>query len=197
MRTNLFSYLLGSENRKKIVQTLLEFPQRQWTCSSLEEAAKLSHATVFRIITELNNFGLLKQYRLSRKMVIFELVPSPILERIKAVLGAEKEGFKEIAKEFVNQIRQEKLLAVILYGSVAENRTKAGSDIDLLVIVSKNNPKIQKFITDQAAIISLKYNQTLSPIIIAKKEFLKLQKRRDKFILNALAGEMLYGKTPL
>lgn len=197
MRTNLLGYLLGSENRKKIVQTLLEFPQRQWTCSSLEEAAKLSHATVFRIITELNNFGLLKQYRLSRKMVIFELVPSPILERIKAVLGAEKEGFKEIAKEFVNQIRQEKLLAVILYGSVAENRTKAGSDIDLLVIVSKNNPKIQKFITDQAAIISLKYNQTLSPIIIAKKEFLKLQKRRDKFILNALAGEMLYGKTPL
>lgn len=197
MRTNLLGYVLGSEKRKQLIKTLLDYPKRQWTCSSLEDTTKLSHATVFRIITELNNFGLLRQYRLSRKMVVFELVQSPILKQVKIIMGAEKEGFREIAQEFVNQIRQENLVGIILYGSVAENRIKSGSDIDLLVIVSKNNSKIQKFITDQAAMLSLKYNQTLSPIIIAKKEFLKLQKMRDKFILNALAGEKLYGKAPL
>lgn len=197
MRTNLLGYLLGSEKRKILIKTLLDYPKRQWTCSSLEDVAKLSHATVFRIITELNNFGLLKQYRLSKKTIIFELVHSPILEQVKTVLSAEKQGFKEIAQELVALIKPKKPQAIFLYGSVAEDRIKAGSDIDILVIVSKNTPKIQKFITDQAAIISLKYNQTLSPIIIAQKEFLKLEKKRDKFILNAIAGELLYGKTPL
>ena len=197
MRTNLLGYVLGSENRRKIVQTLLDYPQRQWTCSSLEEAAKFSHATVFSVIVELREYGLLRQFRLSRKMVVFELVPSPLLNQVKIVLGAEKQAWIEIAKELVKKIKPKKPEMVVLYGSVAENKIKQGSDLDLFILLRKPNKVLEEFIFNEAGKLSLKYNHTLSPLIMNKEEFKKLAKKEDKFISNVMRGEVLYGKNPL
>lgn len=197
MRTNLLGYVLSSENRKKIVQTLLEYPKRQWACSSLEDAAKQSHATVFRVMAELAGYGILRQFRLGKKMVIFELVPSPLLSQVKIALGAEKQALVKIAQEFVRKIKQKNPEMVVLYGSVAENRIKSGSDLDLFILLQKPNKLLEEFIFNQAGNLSLKYNYTLSPIIMDKVEFKKLAKKKDKFILNVMKGEILYGNNPL
>lgn len=197
MGTNLLGYVLGSENRKKVVYTLLDYPQRQWTCSSLEEAAKLSHATIFRVMRELRGYGLLRQFRLSRKMVVFELVPSPLLNLVKIILGAEKQAWVEIAQEFVKKVKAKKPEMVVLYGSVAENKIKQGSDLDLFILLRNPTKVLEEFIFDQAGRISLKYNHTLSPLIMGKEEFKKLARAEDKFIFNVMKGEILYGKSPL
>ncbi len=197
MRTNLLGYVLGSENRKKVAHTLLEFPQRQWTCSSLEEAAKLSHATAFRIMGELRGYGLLRQFRLSRKMVVFELVPSPLLNQVKIVLGAEKQAWVEIAQEFVKEVKAKKPEMIVLYGSVAENKIKQGSDLDLFILLRKPTKVLEEFIFDEAGKISLKYNHPLSPLIMGKEEFKRLARTEDKFISNVMKGKILYGKSPL
>ena len=93
MRTNLLGYVLGSEKRRKVFQTLLEYPKRQWICSSLEEFTKLNHAAVFRTMTGLSRFGILRQLKLSRKMVVYELVKSPLLDALKSTLNTEKNLF--------------------------------------------------------------------------------------------------------
>mgnify|MGYP001602745500 CR=1 FL=1 len=197
MRTNLLGYALGSESRRKVVQTILEYPKRQWTCSSLEEAAKINHATVFRMLAELRKYGIMRQFKLSRKMVVFELVPSPLTNQIKIAFRAEKQALVGIAKEFAAGIKAKKPLLVILYGSVAQDKIKPGSDIDLFVLLRKPDKAVEEFVYNQAGKISLKYNQTLSPVILTEKEFKRLIKKKDKFISNVMEGEVIYGKSPL
>lgn len=196
MRTDLLGYILGSEKRKKIVKTLLDYPRRQWTCSSLEELTKLSHATVFRVMVNLRDWGILKQYKLSRKMVVYELVRSPLLEEVGKIWEAEKKALVKMAKELVSKIKGPEIISVVLFGSVAENKFKKDSDIDVFVLIKKENKKIKERLFGEAGKISAKYNRTVSPAVMEKKELKKLVRKKDKFALNILRGELLYGKSP-
>ena len=90
MRTNILSFVLASENRKDIVETLFEYPKRQWSCYTLEDLTKIPHATVFRTLKGLLNFGILKSIRINKKDVLYELVSSPLSNELKKIIDIEK-----------------------------------------------------------------------------------------------------------
>ena len=197
MRTDLLAYILSSENRKKIVKTLLEYPNRQWSCPTVEDATKVSHATVFRTLNELAGFGILKTFKLSKKILLFELVESPLLQQIKKLLQAEKRAMIEIAKNFAGTIKSKEISSCILFGSVAKGNITKESDIDVLVLIKKANKQLEKEILNKAAEVSVNFNKTISPTIMQKKTFERAVKERKSFALEVLKDMvLLYGKKP-
>ncbi len=196
MRTNILAYILGTEQRQKIVRTLLGYPKRQWSCSHLEEATKLPHATVFRCLRGLRDLNLLKSSKINKKDIIYELVrESKSIPEIKKVLEMEQRGAKAIAKEFSQAVKSRDIIAIILYGSSVKGEMKPESDIDILIIIRKHNVQREYALYDRAAAISTKYNKAISPLVIDLKE-IKAGKKEPFLRSVRESMEVLYGKTP-
>ena len=191
MRTDILSFVLASENRKEIAKALFEYPKRQWSCTAMEEAARLPHATVFRALKGLTYFGILKSIRINKKDVLYELAESPLSAELKRAINIDKIAARSIAMEFASKIKR-KAESVILYGSSAKGSLKPESDIDILVVADKS---YRKDIFDAAAGISIKFNKTISPVVIDKKELNR--EKKSQFMRSVKENmEVLYGKNP-
>ena len=190
-------YLYTSDNRKQIFQTLTDYPDRTWSCPSVEEATKLPHATTFRTLKELVGLGVLKTSRLSRKTLIFELAKGPLVQTTKNMLQAENEALITMAKEFAGEIASKKVISCVVYGSVAEGRATAQSDIDVLVLVKQKDKTAEREMFDAAARLSTDFNKTISPLIMTEKEFKSALSKNEPLALNIIEKNVvIYGKKP-
>ena len=141
MRTDVILFVLSSENRKSIVRTIFEYPKRQWSCSALEDLTKISHATIFRTLKGLLNFGILKSIRINKKDVLYELVSSPLSNELKKIIDIEKITTKKITNKFANKIKSKRIYSIFLYGSIVKGNLRPESDIDILIILNKQHKK--------------------------------------------------------
>ncbi len=197
MRTSLLPFVLASKKRETIVKTILEYPQRQWSCSSLEETTQLPHATVFRTVQGLQNFGLLKTTKINRRDLVYGLVSdAPIVKELQRMLHMEAILAKESALELINQIKSKKIIAAFLYGSAVKNQMKPDSDIDILIILQQHHLATEQEIQQKAANLGSKINKTLAVHIMDKKE---LKKEKNSVFIKSVKEnkELLYGKDPL
>lgn len=195
MRTNVINYVLNSEKRKKIVRTIFEYSNRQWSCSALEDLTKLPHATVFRTLQALKEYGILKTVKINRRDIIYELSESPFIHEIKRVFLIDTSVMKKIAENFAKKIVSKDVESIILYGSSLKENIKPESDVDVLVVINKNNKTIEERIYDEAALMSSKINKTISPLIMSKNE---LNREKKGQFINSVKEhmEVLYGKRP-
>ena len=191
MRTDILSFVMASKNRKEIASALFEYPKRQWSCTAMEDITKLPHATVFRALKGLAYFGILKQVKINKKDIIYELASSVLAAELKRAINIDKIAARGIAMEFVSKIKRQ-VESAVLYGSSAKGSLKPESDIDILVVADKAH---SKDILNAAADISMKSNRTISPVIIDKKEL--NNEKKSQFIMSIKENmEVLYGKSP-
>ena len=194
MRTDVISFVLGSENRKMIVKTIFEYPKRQWSCSALEELTKISHATVFRTLTGLSHFGILKSTKINKKDILYELVTGSLLTKeLERILNIHKITARKIANSFIRRIRSKHIHSAVLYGSSITGKMKAESDIDILLILHKHDKTLEKEIFDIAADISLKINKAISVTIMGLQE---INKEKDSQFIKSVKSnmEVIYGE---
>lgn len=196
MRTDVISFVLGSENRKKIVKTIFEYPKRQWSCSALEDLTKISHATVFRALNGLRDFGILKSIRINKKDLIFDLVrDSPLTKELKRIISIDRTTIRKIVNNLINKIKSKHMRSAVLYGSSIKGNIKPESDIDILVILDKHNTAFEKKVFDVTAELSSKINRTISATIMNLQEIKKEQ--NSQFIKSVKSNmEVIYGKKP-
>lgn len=195
MRTDIMSFVLTSENRKSIVRTIFEYPKRQWSCFALEDLTKISHPTVFRTLIGLRDFGILKSFKINKKDILYELIESPLSKELIRAINVEKITSKTIAINFLNKIKSNNVLSIILYGSSVKGTSKPGSDIDILIILDKHDKILEEKILNIAAETSSEVNRTISAFIMNKTE---IDKEKDSKFIKSVKDKMevLYGKKP-
>lgn len=187
---------MESENRKRVVTTLFEYPLRLWSCSTVEEVSRTPHATAFRTLHGLVEFGILKTVRINRKDIAYELAQnSPWTKELQRVFQLDKVAAKEVAKRFAKEAKSTKISSIIQYGSSVKGKLKPDSDIDILVVLKKHNKDLELKLLDIASKLSSDVNRTISVTIISSKE---VQAEKNKqFLISVKANhEVLYGKTP-
>ena len=95
----------------------------------------------------------------------------------------------EIAKEFAEAIKSDKISKIILFGSVARGEDTEESDIDILII-SDYYEEIDQCISDEIYNIICKYQELVSAHVISMERF-ELTKNWS-FLTNVLEdGEIL------
>ncbi len=188
----MLGFVLGSENRKMVVNTLFDYPARQWSCSALEDITKIPHATVFRTLTGLKKYGILKTVKFNKKDIIYEFVQNNVTKELKRILRIEAILARESAQKFVNSI-QDKIESALLYGSLVQGTINSESDIDILLIVKNHNN--DKAIFDSAAKLSSQSNRVISPVVMKRTE---IRDKANKQFINSVREhrEVLYGKAP-
>jgi len=99
---------------------------------------------------------------------------------------------KQIAIDFAKSLDFPEIEKIILFGSVARNEDKKGSDIDILII-SKNKDKIENQIYDKAYDIYLNENEDISVKLFSLEDY--EYNKNTKFISNVEKEGILIGGT--
>ena len=91
---------------------------------------------------------------------------------------------KEIAHEFAKTINSDKIIKIILFGSVARGDDTEESDIDIL-IVSNYRENIEDVIAEEVAWIMYDKNELISTHIMSEDRFINTQ--HFSFLSNVLS----------
>lgn len=97
----------------------------------------------------------------------------------------------QVVRQFAAESRQllkDYLVAEYLFGSYATNTQTPLSDIDILILVSRNAPELQWQISGLASEYSLEYDVCLSPILQDIDVWKKNQQARTLFYQEVTAN---------
>lgn len=89
----------------------------------------------------------------------------------------------EIAHKFASAINSDKIIRIILFGSVARGDDNEESDIDILII-SNEWEKIDSLITDEVFKVVLETEELISPYVLSEKQF--NETKHFSFLTNVL-----------
>ena len=96
----------------------------------------------------------------------------------------------EIAYEFANAIKSDKIMKIILFGSVARGDDTEESDIDILII-SNEWEQIDSLITDEVFKVVLEREELISPQVLSEKQF--NETKNFNFLTNVLEDGVIIG----
>jgi len=101
---------------------------------------------------------------------------------------------RHVAQELV-KVRP--VLALILFGSVAQKRAHPYSDLDMVVVVSEPIDDVKEEVLSRISELEWKYHVTVEPLILSRKDFLDNVNSREGGIVYGLAEgcEVLFDKT--
>lgn len=97
--------------------------------------------------------------------------------------------------DMLQKVYQEKLKAVILYGSVARGTDSDGSDVDIMVLIDGNAQELQNFedrLSDVSTDFSMKYFKVFSIIDISYQEYMAWRDVSPFYRNVAEEGVILY-----
>lgn len=168
---------LKSEITQKVLNYLFLNPHESLYINELARKLSLDKRNLVKKIRELEKEGLLisqqrgnlKFYSINNKFPLYKEYKNIILKS----LGFE-EKLKGILK-IVPGIEQ-----AYIYGSYADNKMDAHSDIDLLVIGRHSIIALQKHISR----LQQELDREINVVNMDNKEFLKRRKRKEPFITH-------------
>ena len=94
---------------------------------------------------------------------------------------------RQVATEFIKRIRQRfdgQLLSAVLFGSRARGEAEAGSDMDVLVVMTDASPEIRKQIRYLAVELWLEHDIYLSTRVWSLEHWRKLEKLQTLLFRN-------------
>ncbi|HZX35952.1 MAG TPA: nucleotidyltransferase domain-containing protein [Thermodesulfobacteriota bacterium] len=87
-------------------------------------------------------------------------------------------------KDALQRLLGEKLVKLVLFGSMARGDWFERSDIDIAIVVKGLSRELKSAIFDSVAEIELKYLTPLSVIVFSEEEFNRLKERERRIALD-------------
>ena len=89
--------------------------------------------------------------------------------------------------ELLRHHHSERVQQMILFGSKARGDSRLWSDIDILIVVDRDDWRLSHAISDLAADVSLEYNVLIGPRVIGKGRWERMKQRRFGLYQNVVA----------
>jgi len=96
--------------------------------------------------------------------------------------------YREAVEEFVRRVLErykDKIDSIILFGSVARGEAKEDSDIDILIVVKKEDFKLRRALIGVAFDIPLETGKDISVKVLSKNEF--EERQNFSFLRNIIS----------
>ena len=107
------------------------------------------------------------------------------------VVTAEHELFNELVSE-ICKIYGDNLISIILYGSVARNTATEDSDIDIALLIKKNDDEMYDRWLDVAVGLDLRYDQLITTSLIEEDRFNEMKDKMPYYINIDKEGIVLW-----
>lgn len=152
------------------------------TASKISKQLGLSIGSVYNILKEFNDAGIIRGIRIGRA-TIYEIIQSnPLIKQIRV--------FDNLL--FLNNLVQQLkgiTRKIILFGSCAQGNDTIESDIDIFLLADEDlQPKVREIITSYTS------EREIKPVIVDSVELLEMQNKDRVFYEEIQKGIALWGE---
>ena len=189
--------VLGSKPKVMILRYLLK-TNISINGRQLARSLNLHHGTCHNALAEFASFGIVTVHKTGRTNLYKINQNNFIVKKIlQSIFTIEANIFSLILTKLKKRLSVS-ILSAIVFGSVAEAKERATSDIDILFITLAQKQK--KLLIKQLEKLEydfiLEYGNMLSSMVLTSDEFLWRLKHKDTLIQEIITkGKVVYGKS--
>jgi predicted nucleotidyltransferase len=199
MEERTLTQTLMKQKRLKVLNTLLENRDQNFTISELSEKSGVGYKTTHGLVGKLENFGIVNVEEKGGSKLISLNENSPYIDALENLGSIDSQPLREVADQYAEEVIEEfsEIKSVILFGSVLHGLPTEESDIDILILVDSEAD--QEEIEDAVWTVRDRYereeNVNISPIVMSQKKFKLNAENREPFESNVKQkGEVLEGE---
>jgi predicted nucleotidyltransferase len=172
---------IKSKTKSAILELFFNNPEKEYYVRQLEKLTGYSAANIRREIIKLEADGLLRSRHIG-KIKLYQLNKEyPLYNEIKNII-TKTIGVEGGLKKLIGHL--ENIDFSFIYGSFAEDREKALSDVDIIVIGDIKPRKIKSLLYEY----QVRIGREINSIVYTKKEFLDKIREKNHFV-SALLGK--------
>lgn len=157
--------LVKYSGSRKVLETLVKYPDRQFTISELARESGVPFASAWRMVQRWEPAGMLETRRVGKSITV-RLHTSEYLDSILSILKISLSPQAFTARALTGMLAKERnVKEAYLFGSVALGNEKPESDIDVALLAGKGyHPNRLVFLVYE------KYGTKVVPITFGKKK---------------------------
>jgi len=176
-----------SKTKSSILEIFFNNSEKEYYVRQLEKLTGYSAANIHREIIKLESDGLLKSRHIG-KIKLYQLNKEyPLYDEIRNII-TKTIGVEGSLKRLIGHL--DNIAFAFIYGSFAEAREKALSDIDIIVIGDIKPREIKSLFYGY----QIKIGRELNSIIYTKNEFLSKLKEKNHFVSSITNKKKIFIK---
>ncbi len=173
--------LLGSKARMALLAELLLEPEREVHLRELVRATGFAPRTVQVEIDRLVGMGLIRERRSGNRRYLSAEKGHPLFEPLRQLV-METHGFEAAVRDTVTDAPGVEM--ALLFGSAARGESKAGSDVDIMIVGKIGSREALSLLRPLAE----RFGKEINPVVYSIEEF---EKRRSQpgFVSSVLRSK--------
>lgn len=180
-----------TEKEMEAVLTIVKSPETMYNANSLAPKLSISAMGALKILKRLEQEGILKAKQIGKSVIYRINVENEYAQRfVTLLLSREALQSSSTIKHWIEEIKKLKHAHLaILFGSVLYK--KDPSDVDVLLVTNQRNfNKLQENVKELNKLNARK----IHPLYQSHEDIIKNIKKRDKPLLNAIKGIIVFGE---
>jgi predicted nucleotidyltransferase len=174
----MLAELFTSDTRAEIMRILFDGEGKEHYLREIEKITNVHISSIQKEVKHLVSIDLIKARKDGNRIYYKANSEHPIYPDLVSIVE-KTVGIIALLKEKLND---SKIECAFLFGSMAKNKEKAASDIDLIIIGDLGMRTLTKFLSG----LQEKTGREINPHIYTKEEFKKRIKSKDHFITSVL-----------
>jgi len=194
---------------EKILEAFLPNFTEEIGTREIIKKTKISYEPIYRHLKDLVNDCLVKQTKKGKVDFYALNIDNDIIRKIIEKWSIKRRvsflskfpSLKSLIKGLIRDIEEDGhyMLSLVLFGSVARGKFTAKSDIDVLVVISIENKKEKNKIVNEihnvCSSLDVKYNKSISPLVVSLNDFCRMLEEKKDFTRNIIKDSIvLYGE---
>ena len=181
---SLLSELLSSKIRENIFSLLFAGSVEELHMREIQRRSGMSIGAVQQELQKLEKLDVIKSRRSSNRLYYHANKEHPLYIDIRNLV-LKTSGLADVLKE---ALKDQRIKVAFVFGSIAENNERAGSDVDLMVIGELD----LEAIVDMLHGVTDKIDREINPHVFSEAEFKKRLKAKEHFITSIMDVKKIF-----
>lgn len=181
---NTLTELLSSRVKAEIFRLLFSDAGRELHVREIERQSGLADATVRQELRRLARVGVVDSRRDGNRLYYRANPMHPLYPDLRNLV-LKTSGLVDLLRE---PLTHRRIQSAFVFGSLASNRDKAHSDVDLMVVGSVSLRQLGKLLSGVAA----RLGREINPHVMSPEEFGRRKKNRDHFLTTVLTSTRIF-----
>ena len=179
----LLDICFGTKSAWRILFVLSEAPGKSVSRKEIHSFTGMGNKTLTKFLDVLEKFKVISSKRIGKTYYYRLDMSNPFTEQVLELVMLEKSSLNNpdflvtsVLREFVYGITNidiSGLKNIILFGSYAKRTFQESSDVDVAIVLEKDDPGAELLVTDIVEEIRRRFGKTIQPHYFSEKDFVK------------------------
>jgi len=181
---NILAELLSSRVRAEVFRLLFGVNESELHGRELARRSRVNESALRQELRKLKRIGLVRARRAGNRVYYRSNTDHPLYSEIHRLV-LKTGGLVDVISEVLTGAR---IKVAFVFGSVAEGKETASSDVDLMVVGSLGLRELTSLLGRTAE----KLEREINPHVLTEVEYQDRIERADHFVTNVLSGPKLF-----